>query len=192
MNPEQGNKSDIGLGRGRLLSTETLAALGRAAVSRNPVTDWAKGRILAMVFTVLILVWGLGGIFDLIVADPGPGAAHQGPVIEGVENRSEDDTKVSGGIHTKERMRSDLFKVAKPKKDIKTREPRTNPAELLRLLELQGVMGGDTPRAIVFYKRTKETVTVSVGDDLGEFEVTEIRERSVILKWREELFELSL
>ena len=192
MNPEQGHKPAIGLGRGRFLSRETLTALASAAVSKNPVTDWAKGRMLAMVFTVLILIWGLGGTWDLIVAGPGLGTGIQGPVIEDLENRSESETKVSGGTNAKERMRNDLFKVAKPKKDNKKREPKTNPVELLRLLELQGVMGGDKPRAIVFYKRTKETVTVSVGDGLGEFEVTEIRERSVILKWREELFELSL
>ena len=192
MNPDQGYKPAIGLGRGRLLSIETLAALGRAVLSKNPVTDWAKGRLLTMVITVLVLIWGLGGIFDLIVAGPGSGTRNQGAMIEGVENRSEGETKVSGGIHAKERLRNDLFKVAKPKKDNKKKAPKTNPVELLRLLELQGVMGGDSPRAIVFYKRTKETVTVSVGDGLGEFEVTEIRERSVILKWREELFELSL
>ena len=45
---------------------------------------------------------------------------------------------------------------------------------------------------MVQYKRTQEAVTVSVGDDLGEFQVVEIRERSVVLKWRDELFELSL
>ena len=31
-----------------------------------------------------------------------------------------------------------------------------------------------------------------VGDDLGEFKVMEIRSGSVVLKWRNELFELSL
>ena len=192
MNPDQGHKPAIGLGRGRILSKETLTALGRVAISKNPVNDWAKGRMLTMVLTVLVLVWGLGGTLDLIVAGPGQGMGNQGPLIEGMENRSESETKVSGGTHAKERMRNDLFKVGKPKKDNKKKVPKTNPVELLRLLELQGVMGGDNPRAIVFYKRTKETVTVSVGDGLGEFEVTEIRERSVILKWREELFELSL
>ncbi len=192
MNPEQGHKPDIGLGRGRVLSRDSLAGLGRAAVSKNPVTDWAKGRMLTMVLTVLVLVWGLDGIIGMTVGGPGTRLGNEIGLTEGMENRSESETKVSGGTHAKEGMRGDLFKVAKPKKDNKKKVPKTNPVELLRLLELQGVLGGDSPRAIVFYKRTKETVTVSVGDGLGEFEVTEIRERSVILKWREELFELSL
>jgi hypothetical protein len=45
---------------------------------------------------------------------------------------------------------------------------------------------------MVRYKRTGESVVVSVGDDLGEFKVAEIRKRSVVLSWRNELFELSL
>ena len=145
-----------------------------------------------MGLTVLVLVWGLGGIFDLVVSDPGAGLNNQGLVLEGAESGSDGDTKVAAGANTRERLRNDLFKVLKPKKNNTKKEPKTNPVELLRLLELQGVLGGDSPRAIVFYKRTKKTVTVSVGDDLGEFGVMEIREKSVILKWRDELFELSL
>ena len=192
MNRKRGNESIIQLGRGRPLSTEALTALGRAVISKNPATDWTKGRVLTMGLTVLVLIWGLGGIIDLVVWDPGEGLSQQDLVLEGAESGSDSDTKVAAGANTMERLRNDLFKVLKPKKNNTKKEPKTNPVELLRLLELQGVLGGDSPRAIVFYKRTKKTATVSVGDDLGEFEVMEIREKSVILKWREELFELSL
>jgi len=192
LNRKRENASIIQLGRGRPLSAEALAALGRAIISKNPATDWTKGRILTMGLSVLVLIWGLSGIFDLVVSDPGEGLNKQGLVIEGAESGTDGDTKVAAGTKTREQLRNDLFKVLKPKKNNKKKEPRTNPVELLRLLELQGVLGGNSPRAIVFYKRTKKTATVSVGDDLGEFEVMEIREKSVILKWRDELFELSL
>ncbi len=192
MNRKPEHESTIRLGRGRPLSREALTALGQAVVSKNPATDWTKCRVLTMGLTVLVLIWGLGGIFDLVVSGPGEGLNKQGLVIEGAESGSDGDTKVAGRTQARERLRNDLFKVMKPKKNNTKKEPKTNPVELLRLLELQGVLGGERPRAIIFYKRTKKTITVSVGDDLGEFEVTEIRERSVILKWRDELFELSL
>jgi len=192
LNRKRENESIIQFGRGRPLSAEALKVLGRAVISKNPATDWTKGRVLTMGLTVLVLVWGLGGIYDLVVSDPGAGLNNQGLVLEGAESGSDGNTKVAAGANTRERLRNDLFKVLKPKKNNTKKEPKTNPVELLRLLELQGVLGGDSPRAIVFYKRTKKTATVSVGDDLGEFEVMEIREKSVILKWREELFELSL
>lgn len=192
MKPEAGHEPAVRLGRGRILSPESLRVLGKALASKNPAADWAKGRVLAMTLTVSVLVWGIGGVMDLLAADPLPGDGEPYPVMAEIDDRSEGDSKTTGGIRAKERLRNDLFKVTKPKKDIKKKEPKTNPAELLRLLELQGVLGGNCPRAIVFFKQTKKTITVSVGDDLGEFEVREIRDRSVILKWREELFELSL
>lgn len=180
------------MGRGRLLSRESLRTLGRAITSRGPEADWAKGRLLLMVLTLAVLIWAVGGIIELSAADPTRETDSALLVAQGLDKPRQNQEKVTGGNPADERLRNDLFKVAKPKVDNRKKEPKTNPAELLRLLELQGVLGGDNPRAIVFYKRTKETITVSEGDGLGEFEVMEIRERSVILKWREELFELSL
>ncbi len=171
---------------------EALTALWRAVVSRNPATDWTKGRVLTMGFTVLFLIWGLGGVGGLILSGLDDGSTMPGLVIEGAESGYGGDMEVARGGRAKEQLRNDLFKVPKPEKNNTKKVPRTNPVELLRLLELQGVLGGTTPRAIVFYKRTKKTVTVSVGDDLGEFKVMEIRDGSVILKWRDELLELSL
>ena len=179
-------------GRGRPFSREALTVLWQAALSRNPATDWTKGRLLVMGVTVLILVRGLGGLFELVVPALGEGANRYGAVLEGVENEPDGGAKAAGPAQAQERLRSDLFKAPIPKKQNTKKVPKTNPVELLRLLEFQGVLGGENPRAIVYYKRTKHTVTISAGDDLGEFKVMEVRERSVILKWRDELFELSL
>jgi len=49
---------------------------------------------------------------------------------------------------------------------------------------------GVSRSAIIMYKKNGEYSTVSVGDDLGEFKVQEIGAGSVVLKWREDLFEL--
>ncbi len=87
--------------------------------------------------------------------------------------------------------RSSLFSSLR-RSDRSSREPRTNPVELLEMLELKGVLGGENPRAIIVYKQTRQAHTVFVGDMLGEFEIMEIKPRSVMLKWREDTFELSL
>ena len=192
MSPRQTRKSPIQLGRGRPFSQEALGSIWQAIVSRNPATDWTKGRALIMVLTVMVVVWGFGGALTLLTTGPGEGLDRVGLTSEGTDDGSDGQAQVAGRTQTSERLQNDLFKVPKPRRSNKKKEPKTNPVELLRLIELQGVLGGANPRAMVMYKRTKESVTVSVGDDLGEFEVMEIRERSVILKWREELFELSL
>lgn len=74
----------------------------------------------------------------------------------------------------------------------KVTTPKTNPTALLELITLKGLVGGTTPRAIVYHKRTKETYTVTVGENIGEFTVEAITARSVVLKWQEESFELTL
>ena len=108
----------------------------------------------------------------------------------GVESGGMARRGTGGASH--EQLRNDLFNVPAAKKKVVRKTPKTNPAELLARIELQGIMGGSMPRAIVMYKHNRETITVSAGEDLGEFKVMEIRERSVVLKWRDELFELSL
>lgn len=192
MSHREGQEPIIRAGRGRPFSREALTVLWQAAISRSPATDWTKGRLLVMGVTVLILVRGLGGLFDLVVPLFSDGTSRYGMVMEDVETEPDGGAKVAGPARPRERLRSDLFKVSTPKKENARKVPKTNPVELLRLLQFQGVLGGERPRAIVYYKRTKQTVTISVGDDLGEFKVMEIRERSVVLKWRDELFELSL
>lgn len=59
-------------------------------------------------------------------------------------------------------------------------------------LQLNGVVGGDDPRAIIYHKRTQQVHSVRVGQQFGEFEVIEIHPMKVILKWRDETIELSM
>lgn len=144
-----------------------------------------------MALTLMLLVWGAGRVTGLVLGAPDAGASGQAPVADASAEGGEGAADL-GRADSGPRLRNDLFKVPEQRRAEQKQEPKTNPVELLNLIELQGVMGGDHPRAMIQYKRTKETVTVSVGDDLGEFKVTDIRVRSVVLKWRDELFELSL
>lgn len=64
--------------------------------------------------------------------------------------------------------------------------------DLANELQLNGVIGGDNPQAIIFHKRTQQIHSVRVGQRFGEFEVVEIRPMRVVLKWRDETFELSI
>jgi len=148
--------------------------------------------LLAMLLSVAVLAWSLGCVAGQLLTkptvDPAGPSATGGDAMDGV---SAGET-TTGQSAASDRLRTDLFKIPRASKPAPPPEPKTNPVELLALIELQGVLGGARPRAMIQYKRTGEAVTVSVGDDLGEFQVLEIRERSVVLKWREELFELSL
>ena len=192
MNPDQGQITRIPLGKGRLFSSETVATLKRAITSNSLAMDWAKGRLVMMVFSLFVLIFLVVGILNLVAPHLLSGKDEQDLMAPGSEGETPAESSVGAEEGSKLKLRNDLFDVPKPTRKQKPKEPKTNPVELLRLIELQGVLGGDNPRAMVLYKRTKETVTVSVGDDLGDFEVVEIRERSVVLKWRDELFELSL
>ncbi|MBU8869876.1 MAG: hypothetical protein KOO60_03265 [Gemmatimonadales bacterium] len=187
---EQG--THILLGKGRPLSRGALLVGVRVALSKSPALDWAKGQLVIMIFSALLLVLGIAGVYHLVFPDFGERLENPGTGTEEVGLETGGDSPSATQVGRNERLRKDLFKVPVAQKKVERKEPRTNPVELLRQVELQGVLGGSNPKAIVQYRRTKETVTVSAGDDLGEFKVIEIRERSVILKWRDELFELSL
>lgn len=192
MNHKHRHQTPIRLGRGHPLTPEALADLWQVVTSRNPANDWARGRVLTMLITTVVIGWGLTGITNLIVAELG---AEPGPQLlfgDDFDSPTGNETTVAGVAGTREGLQNNLFRIPQAPKKPTTRKPKTNPVELLGLIELQGVLGGSNPRAIILYKRSKKTVTVSVGDDLGEFKVMEIRERGVILKWRDELFELSL
>ncbi len=192
MNHKPGGNSALQIGRGSPFSRHAISALWQVIISPSPANDWAKGRVLTMVVSLVAVGWALIAVLGLVSPGMGEGLGRSGVMMEGDEiasgeNASCADQSTQGG-----RLRSDLFKIPKPKNENVKKAPKTNPVELLGLIELQGVLGGKTPRAIIMYKRTQKTSTVSVGDDLGEFMVVEIRDRSVILKWRDELFELSL
>ena len=192
MNPESGHITRIPLGKGRPLSSESVATLKRAITSKSLAMDWAKGRLVMMVFTLFVLIFLIVGAVGLVAPGFFGGNPQQDLLTAGSTGDGPAESSVGATSGPNVKLRNDLFDVPKPTRKAKPKEPKTNPVELLRLIELQGVLGGKNPRAMVLYKRTKETVTVSVGDDLGDFEVVEIRERSVVLKWRNELFELSL
>ena len=160
--------------------------------SKSPAMDWAKGQLVILTFSVLLLLWGCTAAVQLVLSAHDQGPGDPGLVGEDLGIESGVNIRHGAGAGGREQLRNDLFKVPAPKKKVERKTPKTNPAELLARIELQGVMGGSRPRAIVMYKHNRETITVSAGEDLGEFKVMEIRERSVVLKWREELFELSL
>jgi|GEM_PF-4250736 len=192
MKPDQEHGPRIQLGRGRPYSGEALAEVWRAVLSRHPAADWTKGRLLTLAVTLGVLIWAGGGIWGAVEAGLDVGPALDSLALDKPETDNGDGDRVEGRRRLGAGLRSDLFKVPTREKAKPGKGPTIGPAELLKLIELQGVMGGSNPRAMVLYKATNETVTVSVGDDLGEFEVMQIRDRSVVLKWRNEEFILSL
>ena len=192
MNLETKPETRILLGSGKRFSPDTLVALRRAVTSRSPALDWAKGQLVVAAFSVLLLAAGVVGVLKL--AFPGLGAGAGDPQGGPTEAVAEMQDAADGGTRpvAAPRLRDDLFRIPVVERPVVRQEPKVNPVQLLRQIELQGVIGGGSPRAMVLYKNTNETVTVSAGDDLGEFQVVEIKERSVVLKWRDETFELSL
>ncbi|MFQ5599762.1 MAG: hypothetical protein ACE5G2_04320 [Candidatus Krumholzibacteriia bacterium] len=65
-------------------------------------------------------------------------------------------------------------------------------SELCRNLVLQGVLGGDEPRAIIVNQQTQQSHNVGVGQFIGEIEIRAIDARSVTLGWKNETIELFL
>jgi hypothetical protein len=192
LNLDRWQEEEPRLGRGRLLSAATLRSVVRAVLARGAVLGWAKAQVVIMVLSVWLVVWGVVSLAELAFSGYGDRADSLGLIKADAEGGDGQAELADGAGQPRDRLRSDLFLVPRTQEAAKPKAPKTNPVELLRLIQLQGVLGGSNPKAMVLYKQTRETVTVSVGDDLGEFEVVEIRERSVILKWRDELFEISL
>ena len=165
--------------------------LGDLLLTRGAAADWRRLRVLKMLLTTVLVSWGTWHVLGALVdaTRPVSGARAQDLIAEVVVEAPEDSAaRGTAG----DDLRDDLFSVPVDRPRVEREPPRTNPAELLALIELQGVIGGARPRAMVHFRQNQETVTVSAGDDLGQFEVIEIRERSVVLRWRDELFELSL
>ena len=192
MNSETEQGTRILLGTGRPLSRDSLIALRRIVVSRSPALDWAKGQMVVAVFALVLLAACVAGVLRLALPEMGAGTRNvPGEVSETVAD-AQDGDEAGNRSGAAPRLRDDLFRIPVVERPVVRQEPKINPVQLLRQIELQGVIGGNNPRAMVLYKSTNETVTVSAGDDLGEFQVVEIKERSVVLKWRDEMFELSL
>jgi hypothetical protein len=163
----------------------------RAVTASGPVADRARAGLLVTVLWTVVAVWTLAAAAPLVLDGRGADGAAGSPT-PGADGDIAAAPSATAGPRRGPALRSDLFDAPAPRKAAAKVEPKTNPVELLALIELQGVLGGDAPRAMVRYKRTGEAVIVSAGDDLGEFKVAEIRKRSVVLSWRNELFELSL
>ncbi len=72
---------------------------------------------------------------------------------------------------------------------------RTSPAinaDLIKDINLVGIIWGKTPQAVIEDKKAQKTYYVSEGQFIGEFQVENIQEGKVILNYRGEKFELYL
>jgi hypothetical protein len=50
---------------------------------------------------------------------------------------------------------------------------------LLQEYEIQGVIWGDVPKAIILDKRNKETITAGINDSIGQIEIISINDGSI-------------
>lgn len=177
--------------RSTVLTLGHIARWFKSGHSGFSVMPWLLGRTLLQVMFLALLVY-LGSGFVGLLRD----SSEASILLLETAGSVNDSLVVAPQQEPTREIRSsgrlDLFGVTRPQNRAAPKGPKTNPVELLQLLELQGVLGGKNPKAIIVYKKTNDSHTLSVGDDLGEFKVKEIKDRSVILQWREELFELSL
>jgi len=65
-------------------------------------------------------------------------------------------------------------------------------SDLIKDLNLVGIMAGDTPQAVIEDKKAQKTYYVTKGQLINEFKVDEIREGKIILNYRGAKFELYL
>lgn len=80
------------------------------------------------------------------------------------------------------------------------RQPRARAAsernvtltELSKGLQLQAIIGGDKPRAVIFNSATNQSQQVTAGQFIGEIEVKSIGTTTVELGWKGESIELSM
>jgi len=65
-------------------------------------------------------------------------------------------------------------------------------ADLVKDINLVGVIAGDNPQAIIEDKKAQKTYYVTKGQFFGEFQVEDIQEGKIILNYRGQRFELYL
>lgn len=65
-------------------------------------------------------------------------------------------------------------------------------AGLVKDMNLMGIVSGENPQAVIEDKKTQKTYYLNKGQALGEFKIEDIQEGRVILKYKEERFELYL
>lgn len=71
-------------------------------------------------------------------------------------------------------------------------QPVNVSADLIKNINLVGVVAGDNPQAIIEDKSTQKTYYLNKGQFLGEFQVDDIQEGKVILNYQGQRFELHL
>lgn len=64
--------------------------------------------------------------------------------------------------------------------------------DLIKDINLVGIISGENPQAIIEDKKTQKTYYLSKGQFIGEFQVEDIREGKVILNFRGQRYELYL
>lgn len=74
-----------------------------------------------------------------------------------------------------------------------TQEPNvTVGANLIKDINLLGVISGDSPQAIIEDKKSQKTYYVTKGQMIGEFQVEDIGDGKIILNYSGQRFELSI
>lgn len=87
---------------------------------------------------------------------------------------------------------STLFGAAGKSRARPTSEHNVTLAELSKGLQLQAIIGGNNPRAVIFNSETNQTHQVSAGQFIGDIEVRGIGTTTVELGWKDETIQLSL
>lgn len=67
-----------------------------------------------------------------------------------------------------------------------------DPADILKDINLLGIVSGEKPQAIIEDKKTQKTYFLNKGDSFGQVKVLEIKEGKVLLDYRGKNFDLFL
>ena len=65
-------------------------------------------------------------------------------------------------------------------------------ADLIKKINLVGIIAGENPQAIIEDKDARKTYSVTKGQAIGEFRVEDIQEGKIILEYRGQRYELSI
>ena len=168
----------------RSLLAEHVRSLAGRSSGGAPATVAAYSAILVVLSAVAITLavrWSLAEVE--LVADP--------PALSASVEEAPTSQEV-GQADESAKLRADLMRQRPQRRADRSRETATVAPEVAKQLQLQGIVGSDPPRAILLELQSHQTHTVSVGQRVGAFEVVEIADSKIILKWRDELFELGL
>lgn len=76
----------------------------------------------------------------------------------------------------------------------KTEKPKiidvANAADLIKDINLMGIISGDSPQAILMDKKTQKTYYLNKGESIQEFQLEEILEGKIILNYHGQKFDL--